>query len=367
MTRITRTLGLSLACALAAAAVPQSASAQVPDMDFPADQDFVHEWTGITLPASIGALKRGPIKAFQERQSNIGSQYSDEGNTFLSVYLYRHGAGDASVWHDRARHAIVSRDAYADFDPDAWRTTYFAPGGSGPKSGIMTVGQSDGGTYRSTGVAIFTRGEWMMKIRMSSRRLDATALQGAMTTALNQLGMTAAGSGENAAYPIEQCADDITFSNAERITDPNRISELSAVGGINAATRDDLAAMMQGGSQARYCRQGDNREAYSLYRDRGTKDAYLVAWRDAGVAIVVSRVGDIVGLSSGNDGQHPEYAAILSSALEHKLGGPFDGLPSPQQAYEAAFGDSYFATATRPLGDEGSEVTVTTGSGGEDN
>ena len=351
--------GAVLACAVFAAQA-NIASAQPEEIAVDPDDTYVHEWTGASLPAEIFGMKRDVIVQYQERASNIGANYDNGRNTYLSVYIYRHGAGDASLWHDRARHMMVTRDQYAHFDPDKWDTTVFDPFGGTNPSAIMTIGEGNGGGFRSTGVVIFTAEDWMFKVRMSSASHSADELRMAMQNAILELAVSAPDRAEEAAYTMTDCGETLVFEPAEITRDRARVSELSVAAGIALITAADIERAVPIDRSIVYCREGRNRDTTTIYRPNESREAYLIAVQDAGVAIEVARIASLFPLDDGSDDSKPEYAAITSTSLEYRMDGPFQSLPDPQQAYDFGNSNPPFATVSRPLGDEGANVTITT-------
>lgn len=349
---------VAAALALVTTAVAPAAIAQPAEVEVAGDADYFHEWTGFALPPVLAGFDRDSIHEYQERASNMGAQYSRGRETFLTIYLFRHGGGDASVWHDRALHTLKTRDIYSDFDPSGWVTEFYIPTGSTETSGILTSGESKG-DIRATAVSIHTSGEWMVKLRMSSRTMGREAMVADMQEVLGQL----AGAVQHAAtapgYLVESCPSDLEFRNSEAVTDQDRISELSVVAGMSVVTFPDAEGKLAPSPAPRYCRDGESRENYSIYRPNASETRYMIAMRDAGMAVEVTQVGRILDIFGDGKSDNREYAAILRTSLDLRLGGPFKTMPTPQQAYDAAFGKVHFSTVTRPLAEEGVRITVT--------
>jgi len=184
--------GLFVALALPASAEPQ-------EVEIAAETDWKHQWTPMRFPASLGDFKRDRIYQFQERESDISANYLDPAGNLLSLYIYRPGLAEPAIWHDRALVSLGANDVMFGSN----------------ESGALTVLTSKG-AFRSTGVAIYSSGDWLIKVRLSSRGLDPEGLETLLREVLLALPEMPDYS-EQKAYLIEPCLDTVEYTAAERL------------------------------------------------------------------------------------------------------------------------------------------------------
>jgi len=205
--------GLFVALALPASAEPQ-------EVEIAAETDWKHQWTPMRFPASLGDFKRDRIYQFQERESDISANYLDPAGNLLSLYIYRPGLAEPAIWHDRALVSLGANDVmFGSNESGAGiqgkRSASFPPTGSKIESGLLTVLTSKG-AFRSTGVAIYSSGDWLIKVRLSSRGLDPEGLETLLREVLLALPEMPDYS-EQKAYLIEPCLDTVEYTAAERL------------------------------------------------------------------------------------------------------------------------------------------------------
>ncbi len=359
-------LGLAGAVFLTATAFAQPAELAVP-----ANKDWQHDWTPMTFPARIGDFERDRISQIEERQTNVAGQYTDrENGTFLTLYIYRPGNASTAIWFDRALVAIGIAETYGTVDLDEMKIGTFVPNGGTAQSGQFAVLEVDG-NIRSTGVALYRTGEWLVKLRISSPQMSVTQMDELLRETLTELPELTALDNGSAKF-ISACEDTLQFAETRPIE-----SDLGAValgqaiavtaeqnvanGNFDDQAIEELSIEDRGGLN--YCRQGDRNYEYNVYRPVGTDDRYTVAIRDAGFSIEV--YPDLVATELNNDGSGDTAFTVRSATgLEIVLHTPFLGLPNLGPASQSALNGPVIAKVNRPLADD-EDPTITLSVGQE--
>ncbi len=153
-----------LAAALAVFALAAPARAQE------TQETWAHAESGVSLPRAIGEMRLGEIRDLSRGGGfDVILQYGSE-RTPVTVYVYRSAYPNAAIWFERTRLAmnehVGSGAASANPRP-------FTLGGSAAPNGLREEIDLPGG---ATAVAIAHRGQWILKMRMTSTELDRAAL-----------------------------------------------------------------------------------------------------------------------------------------------------------------------------------------------
>lgn len=332
------------------------AAAEPEKLDVDADKTWQHRWTAMAFPPRLGSLEREEIYQFEDQQSNVSARYwSEELGTLFSIYIFRPSEPDPSLWHDRALAAIEANEDIAPIDPASRLTASFVPPGGRSESGIRSVYASGSG-YKSTGVALYQAGEWLVKVRMSSQRLDANGLDLALAEAIAGLPELDSVSATRAEL-VQRCASTIEFSEAERAdVDPILVATVSGILALPLSDGGEPRTV----SEVRYCLEGPKEARYGIYRPNGAKDRYTIAFGDSGFSVAVgpSKTLDAVLAESGTAAE--TYAVTSGDALQTRIFAPFLSLPTPDQAAHAALREGPIAAISRPLDGTRSTITIYT-------
>lgn len=331
------------------------------ELSVPADEAWQHQWTEMEFPVSIGEFNRNRIIQFEEREGNISANYyGDDSRTVLSIYIFRPGVPDPSIWHDRAVTAISTNQMLGSVNLNDRETHTFVPSGATTASGIMTVFKA-GGDFKSTAVALYRSEDWLVKVRMSSERLSRKKLTELLEVTLQSFSPL---NDKKAleAYRIESCSDDIVFSLAERVSpedfEPMAIAIASGIMATGAELDTDPDE-----KPVRYCGQGPRSPRAAIYRPIGTNDQYLIAFGDAGFSVNVAPSSVLTNIASElkDASDTPKlYEVSTADAALRKQFLPFTGLPSVNQAATTAFEERPVSSVKRPFGDEGTTITIFT-------
>ena len=389
--------------ALALVIFAAPAHAQMTDVEIGDDEVWEHQWTEMAFPAQFGPFRRNRVSALEERGTNIFANYNDdETGTLLSLYIYRPGNPSTAIWFDRALTAIDERgvtkaDNYGEVDIEDLKIRRFIPSGGTKPSGLFAVLAVEGNRVRSTGVALYRAGEWLVKVRISSVGLDVPQMDLLLKQTLNEL-PALNGLDQAPAQFILPCDTSFAPRGAEEITEDLTALALSLALLKTKSFQNQVTSLLGGSTNANapsYCREGPRNNQFNLYRRMSTTPAYSLAVGDAGFSIDV--FPDKIERFSGSDDEaagsadirddesqldNPStdasepypvareataptpsqdgpvtYAVRTADGLEYTFYTPYRGLPNLDQLSQSVNG-ARFATASRPL-EEGEEATIT--------
>jgi hypothetical protein len=130
-----------------------------------AQERWRHQDSGISLPRRVGEMRLS-----QEQDASGGGNYDvilqyGDGNTPVTVYVYRSAYPNAAMWFERVRLAMNEHVGTGG----AVAPRSFTLGGASAPNGLREETTMRGG---ATGVALAQIGEWIVKLRVSSSRLD---------------------------------------------------------------------------------------------------------------------------------------------------------------------------------------------------
>lgn len=335
--------GLSALLLLAAA--PQSARAeqtQPRTLAVPATAAWQHAETQMILPARVGSLVREEIRDSTDAEMDVSTSYSDEAEGLVAtVYLYRTMTPDVPLWFDRAMTAIMLRPGWglegASLPPPA----AFARPAAATASGLRAAFDVNAPDVHSTAVAIAPLGtNWLLKIRLSSPRLDRAALDARLTAFIEGLRWPAEAAPGRVAVPILACPNPLRLRNARVVRTDMSGALMDAIGGTMVAEHE--------GTPPVYCREPGGTAERGVYRPDGSNDAYLIALGDSGTAFSLAEAIDLSALMGGGTGGR-RIAMTLLGRNGTSVYPSFNRLPPPDQALAVA-------------GATGSTISVTTSS-----
>lgn len=288
------------------------------------DSAWRHPHIDLTLPPSLSAFVRAGIVRLDEEQYNLAATLEDAATgTTATLYVYRTGIADVPIWADRTATTILSSSPLGKIDLERAQFAAFTPpDGSGDDSGFLLVSPLSGGSLRSTGLVIFLHDEWLIKLRMSSEQLDRDALQTRMTELIGSLPLGKAKLPVPAFATIEDCPAKLTIKKDAKLVRLDMTGTL-ILGAVLAT------ALKKRGGQAnkdvQWCRESLT-EGYAVYRPGAARDAYAIAFQDAGTTASVGEfdMGSLMNPSRG-------YIVSVSNGVNEEILPPFDRLPKPEQ------------------------------------
>lgn len=318
------------------------------DLGVPADKGWKHAETGLILMPQLAGLSRTALTDATQSEHDVTAQFDapDKG-VFATIYLFHPAIADVGLWFDRSRTALESRDMFRHAAPATADPIGFGAGSSSSASSLRQAYGALGGPYRSTALAVIPVGEWIISIRMSARELTADQLDARLQQVIGAVRWPSpAGTPAVAAAPVKACATPLAFTKAKQIKSKGADMLMSLLGSGIAArkTSDGTAAATP---RPIWCREGQGRVEYGVYRSGGRTDGYVLALYDAGrvVSVYPSLMGQID--KSGT------YAVSLEDIDGSVSTFPsFTALPTPQQVWNLIGSGKRTGTA------KGNQVTV---------
>jgi hypothetical protein len=184
----------------------------------------------------------------------------------------------------------------------------------------------------STAVAVAPVRGWLLKVRMTSARLDPAALDARLTAFLEALRWPAEAKPAPAAVPIVPCPDSLAFKKAKTV--PNDMGNvlMDAISGTV-----ELDEVDQGkAAPVVYCREPGPLKVEGVYRPNRRRDSYVIAMGDSGTALRLAPALDLGALTGGGSAGK----RVAMTLMEHDSTSvlpSFNRLPSPEQAMAVAF------------------------------
>ncbi|QDX26691.1 hypothetical protein FPZ54_12175 [Sphingomonas suaedae] len=253
---------------------------------------FRHDHSGFAFPTELIGLKRAPGTELVKPQLDLFFSYRapDEAEE-VSVYLYRVKSGSPSQWFDVSRLTVQDREAYGRKTPLSEPVTFVPPGQSRP-SALRIAWTLSEGPFRSTVLALIPMGEWLVKIRHTAKSIEAASLQRRTEAAIAALGWPEQIVPAADAVPVATCTDALALKGSSKPARTNGAGTLldammAQMEGGGAAKKDERLTPEEGASPVQWCRDDAVKSPLRLYRPVGTRDTYLMAASDAGLAIWV--------------------------------------------------------------------------------
>ena len=319
------------AAALLAMAAPALAQAPPRVLEVPATASWQHAATGMILPPRAAGLSRGSLEDRSSAEQDVSTDYGGEEGLTTSVYLFQTPLPDAALWTDRALAAIVLRPEFG-LDPGALPAAVpFRRPGAAEAGGLRAIAPLNRSGLTATALAVVPLGEgWLLKVRMTSARLDAAALDARLTAFVEALRWPAETKPAPAAVAVAPCPDSLTFKKAKIVRDDMADVLMSAITGTV-----EMQQVEEGKAEAAvYCREPGPARTWGVYRPNGRRNSYVIAMGDSGTALRLAPA--LSGLLRGGSGGD----RVAMTLLEHDTTAvlpSFNRLPSPEQAMAVAF------------------------------
>lgn len=314
------TLGVALTVSAAAAR----------DLPVPADKGWRHAETGIALMAHVAGLTRTGLTDATQGEFDVAAQYeAPDQSVTATLYLFHPAVADVGLWFDRSRTALEARDIFRTAAPASADPIGFALPGAAAGSALRQTYASPGGPYRSTALAVIPVNGWMVAVRLSAKTLTAVALDATLDQFIAGIRWPrdmAAGSG---ARIVPSCATPLTFGKARRVETRPADMLMSLLAG-SIAGKDASAKVAVRTESPLWCRDGEPKVDYGVYRDQRGGPGYTLALFDAGrtVSVFPSVMGQVEKTGT--------YSVTLTDVDGTTAALPtFSALPAPKQVWEA--------------------------------
>jgi hypothetical protein len=289
----------------------------------PADKSWKHAATGMILSPRSAELARASIKDLSESEFDIIASYDDPaGHVVTTFYLYRTLIDDVPLWFDRAMVAMAQQPAIAGAIAQNSVPTAFARPGSTVPSGLRIVIPVGGPELSSTALALVSLDGWLVKVRMSSAKLAAGALDERMSAFIASLRWPAVKGTETPASPMKACNSALRTKKAKVVRED--MAQIFLTAALSSAI------VKREGPGPVYCREPGATADWGVYRPDGHSDRYVVALGDAGAGLILAPALSLEGLTSGDSGKSHSMSFVhyaTTSVLPS-----FNRLPPAQQA-----------------------------------
>lgn len=331
---------------LAAVLFANPAAAQPTDLEADNGSSFLHERTGAKLPPTIGALQRVQVADFGQQQFDIIARYqNEERNTEISIYIYRAGLPDVSLWFDRVVLTITRREGFEPTTPEDVVVTSFTPPGHSEATGLrMSYAPRPEEQFVGTAAALARYGEWLVKVRASSTYFDPDLMGRLVDIVFEEIELSDGIAAPGLAYLVEPCTTELPVAEARQLSlDTFEALPLSMLfGGVGQPVTAD--GETTGPGPVRYCRDALSTDNYGVYRANEATDGYIVALSDSGAAISVGSGNTLLDLLRDVDNS---VAVTLQSSDGNLVYLPFDALPVPTVAVAVIDSQSPIAASDR--------------------
>ncbi|MCC2978132.1 hypothetical protein LK533_15835 [Sphingomonas sp. PL-96] len=279
---------LAIAAAATVSGMPAAAQ-QVEELKVSSDEPYAHDLSGLRLPATLARAPRNKAVTIGGDLLDVSANYeSPDRAELLSLYVYRQASGALPVWFDRARWSIEHRPNVYGKPVAAVGGPSFVPPRQQTASGLIATYTLNKNAYRSTGVAILPFGNWLVKLRYSSKTLEAASLATAMRAALAELEWPADIAPAPAAVPVTNCSTPLVTSGKSRPAQEDlRAMLMTAIVGVAAATDPADKEATAAEPRAAWCRDATALKGGGVYRPNEATDNYLIALSDAGRGVLV--------------------------------------------------------------------------------
>ncbi len=299
---------------------PVAAQRQI---DLVPGEAWIHESTGFGFAPRVDGFDRQKLNDYGKTESDISFSYFDRSTgTTATVYVFRAGLPDVVVWGDRAEESILinAPKYYGDTSPAQRRWSAFSPWANSRNAGLRVVYPLSGKSLKSTGLALARHGDWLIKIRMSSQRLDTAQLETRMSSFFTALGFPAPRMPGKPVYQLKPCANPLPAARVNQVRLDGQNANLPAL--FTPPALPDSRP---------FCRETTTITNVTVYRPGGSMDTYVMALGDGGNSVLVRP-----GPKSGNAPGTPFVAAAFITN-DRIIGFPaFDATPGWAQLYEVA-------------------------------
>lgn len=304
-------------------------------LELPEGESWSHEHSGIVVPFTLAGVDRTHATAFSPDALNTGLSFDGDGE-MLSVYVYRKTSGNVPIWFEQARYGIESRDIYAGAHPAGLTYSMTLPGRSEP-SGLQAIyTMPEDASFKSTGLALFSLGNWYIKLRATSEKHDAAELEAWMRQALTELVLPEELEGASAVRAIQDCSEPLEFRKKAKDAPNDGAANLLSgmLGQMVLKEVDEGEPVKEPEVATQWCLDSDLGSNNRVYRPVDSKDRYLIAAGDSGVGISVGLDEAAQLLAGPGKRAKPRYGVTMHHDDRNVSYVAQDRLPSPQRVVE---------------------------------
>lgn len=316
-------MGKRVAALFSAAALLLSTPAEAQrQIDLVPGQAWIHESTGFGFAPRVDGFDRQKLTDYGETQSDISFAYRDAATgTFATLYVFRAGLPDVVIWGDRAEASLLANapQNYGATSPSQRRWSAFSPWPNSRNAGLRLVYPLSGKGLKSTGLILVRHGEWLIKVRMSSQRLDAAQLEARMTSFLAAMAFPAPRQGAKPVYQVKPCATPLPTTRVTQFKIDALESGVPAL--FMPPTLPDTRP---------FCREATTIDNVAVYRPGGSLNSYVMAFGDGGNLVLVRP------WPKPGEGRKKPFVSAALITTDRMVGLPrFDATPGWSQLYDA--------------------------------
>lgn len=323
-----------LGCFMAALLPLFGAAAQEP-LALPEGQAWTHPHSGIGVPAKLAGIERAGATAFAEDHLNVGIAF-DGDDEALSVYIYRNTSGGVPVWFEQARWAIENRANFGK--PQTVGVPYaFSLPGRAETTGLKVIYRAtEQADIKATGLALFSLGEWYVKMRASSDTRYPTELEAWMTQALNELDLPADLAPGPSVSPVADCRERLSLDSEAKDAPKGGAAALlgGMLGMIGSEKASERKASPEPVSPDSWCRDSSLGQNQTVYRPNAATDRYLIALGDSGIGVSVYPDSAAALLGKDDEEKASRYTTTMIFGDRRVDFVAQDRLPSPERVVE---------------------------------
>lgn len=333
---------------LASAAQPQAIKVEE-------GKTWVHEASGLALPAAIGSFVRNDISDLSGgKQIDVGSGYREPATgTLATVYVYRPAMPLAPLWLDIASWYIQRNQSFAPVTVHSGAVS-FTVAGQVDTVNLRQV-YSIGAMGRSSGVAIVPLGPWMIKVRITSQYYEPRALDAALEAVVKGLGWPKRmPTVTPAANPISSCKTKLPESRADEIKQTSPMILVGAM--LGSLSEDDKKDKREVVDPPRLCRDDSRTDnIYPIYHLDEGSSGYVIPIGDNGTVLAVRNdpLGAELAMEFAKDTSKdtkPFYRVTLMTPEQWEQFPAFAQLPPVEQAFDVVKNRSQLSV-TKVLGE----------------
>ena len=317
-----------LAAVLIGTAMMAGAMASARDLPVPADKGWRHAETGVALMAQNAGLTRTALTDATQGEFDVAAQYrAPDKSVTATVYIFRPAIADVGLWFDRSQTALETRAEFRNAAPASADPLGFALPGATAGSALRQTYANASGAYRSTALAVMPLNGWIVAIRMSATTLTADKLDAELQQFIAGIRWPKVVAAGTAARLVKPCATPLVFGKAKQVA-------AGAGDLLMSLMLPSLAASEKAKTPAKaddaplWCRDGEGRTEYGVYRNMRADQGYTMALYDGGrsVSVFPSIMGQIdkTGTYSVSLTDVDGSTSVLPS---------FSAMPQPKQVW----------------------------------
>jgi hypothetical protein len=275
-------------------------------------------------------MRRTGIQDSTEHELDVWTVYrAPDGNAVATVYLFKTTLPDPSLWFDRALTAMAAPPGGPRINRDTASVTQLRiPGGAMP-SGLAAVLALPSGDA-ATGLALTAVGNGVLaKIRYTAVNASPDDVRSMLDRIVGAIGWPEAENALPATQPIAECRRPLRLGRA-RVLRPGGADVL-----MSGVLAGEAAVRVQ--ETETWCREPGATLERGLYRAGGSRNSYVLALYDSGLALSLAPQVNVGAFLAGDTNAANRYVAMtLYDRTQVAILPGFDRLPLPEQAIEVS-------------------------------